>query len=252
MALNPPSVMHSPEPIYYSVSPLSRLPVELTLIIFRLCDPHIKARLGLTHICWQWRSIAINYPSLWTFIQIDIGFRPPSKRPATVIALLDIQLGRANGLPLDVEWIWNVTAGFDPRLLDLIRRKGPFSRWRTLKISAMNVVLEPDDVFALGSSDVFSNLESFIHFPSSQSKIVKTVERTTTSKLQFLELQNYQATQIKMEANYKGMLQRISCLKIASMHITSIPANIVELEAGFRTAHCFPHIKKYSLAICEF
>jgi hypothetical protein len=170
-----------------------------------------------------------------------------------MIALLDIQLSRASGFPLDVEWISNTTTAFDPRLLELIRQKGPFSQWRTLKVRTLDIELERDDAFTLDSRDVFSNLESLIIMPSyCVNKILKTIDRTTTSKLHFLELQGFQMTQEEVEANYMGMMQRIKRLKIPAMDITSIPSNILEIEGGIRAAHDFPHINKYTLTLCVF
>jgi hypothetical protein len=253
MALKPSSLNRAPNPIPYSASLLSKLPVELTLLIFLLCHPGLRARLDLTNVCRQWRSIAINSPSLWTFIHISIDFPSRSKRADHMIALLDLQLSRVGGFPLDVEWISNTTTAFDPRLLELIRQKGPFSQWRTLKVRSLDTELEPDDAFTLDSRDVFSNLESLIILPSfCVNKILKTIDRTTTSKLQFLELQSSRTTQAEVEANYRGMMQRIRCLKIPSMDITSIPSNILEVETTLRTTHHFPHIQKYTLMFCVF
>jgi hypothetical protein len=250
MALNPSSPICSPEPISYSVSPLFKLPVELTLLIFGLCLPGIRARLDLTHICREWRSIAINSPFLWTFIQMDIDFAPYSKRSDNLISLLDIQLGRTNGLPLDVEWLSNTSLGFDPRLLDLIRQKGPFSRWRTLKVRFMAV-----EAFAPDSCDVFSNLESLIILPSIFNRILQTIEWTTTSKLQFLELQD-QGTQVKWEADYMGMVgrltQRITRLKISSGDTLPIARNIRKVLASAQATHYIPYLKEYTLSLCHF
>jgi F-box-like len=249
MAQNPSSAIYTPEPIPYSVSPLSRLPVELSLLTFRFCDPDIRKRLRLTHVCRQWRSIAINSASLWTFLRIEVNFRPHSKRSDSVIALLDIQLGRADGLLLDVELIWNPNTGVDPRLLDLIRQKGPFSLWRTLKVGFQGV--QPDKTFSLGSCDVFSNLESLVILPSAFNSILETIDRTST-KLRFLELQDSQMTQTVVGAPYQCMMQRIVRLKTFSTDVMSIPRNILELEAGVRNTHCFPHITKYTLILCVF
>jgi hypothetical protein len=248
MALSSDSLIHAPSPICQDVSPVIRLPVELTLHIFRLCEPGIRARLDLTHICRQWRSIAINSPSLWNFVQISLQFTPHSKRSDNLIALLDVQLGRAGGLPLDVEWISNTTYGLDPRLLDLIRQKGPFSQWRTLTVRFLSI--EQSEAFTLDSRDVFTNLESLTILPSIFNKILETIDRTITPKLQVLEVPN--TAESEVETNYKGMMQHIRRLKISTMGAISIPSNVLEVEARVRTTHYFPHIKKYTLTACVF
>jgi hypothetical protein len=57
---------------------------------------------------------------------------------------------------------------------------------------------------------------------------------------------------MEMEANYQGIMWRISHLKIFSMNITSAPANIRALEASFESTHYFPYIRIYALILCEF
>jgi hypothetical protein len=168
-----------------------------------------------------------------------------------MLAMLDTQLGRADGLPLDVEWM-SIKTGFDRRLLQLIRQKGPFSQWRTLKVISLEMGLDRDRAFTLDSYDVFSNLESLTIRIFISNKILEIIDRTTTSKLQFLEVQCDRTTQEVLDTNYRRMMQHIRCLNIYSIKVTSTPSNVLEVQAIVRTTHYFPHIKKYSLIRCEF
>jgi len=178
----PPSISSSNTRIV-RYPPILRLPVELTLTTFRYCSSDIKARLGLSHTCRHWMAIVLRTSGLWTDIRIRINHPAESRQFGNLISLLEIQLERAAGMPLDVVWKSDQISAFDPRLMNLLRRKGPFSQWRTLQMRFQFPAFNPDDVVLFHSGDAFSNLESIVIFSSVRSSIVEVLNRTTTSKL---------------------------------------------------------------------
>ena len=85
-----------------ALSPISSLPPEIFEAIFTfLCLPvlegkmsdHHQARLLVSHVCHQWREIALNHPFLWS----NIDFINPSLAGATEI------LARVKSVPLYLE-----------------------------------------------------------------------------------------------------------------------------------------------------
>ncbi|KAF8471442.1 hypothetical protein DFH94DRAFT_674461, partial [Russula ochroleuca] len=95
-----------------ALAPISRLPPETLAAIFSFLPPSAwvkkagnPARIRVTHVCRRWRETALNYPSLWSDINIT---------KLTPAAMAEI-LARAQKMPLHLEvdvtpW-W--AAGFD-------------------------------------------------------------------------------------------------------------------------------------------
>ncbi|RDB26184.1 hypothetical protein Hypma_006095 [Hypsizygus marmoreus] len=58
------------------IPPISRLPPELLCRVFQFCQRHTDIQwIYVTHLCHVWRTTALAYPNLWTYIQL--GFRSP-------------------------------------------------------------------------------------------------------------------------------------------------------------------------------
>ena len=87
-----------------ALQPISSLPPEIFAVIFySLCLPGIpslggnpsrnRARLRISHVCHQWREIALNQPQLWS----HINFNTVSFAGATKI------IDRASSVPLYME-----------------------------------------------------------------------------------------------------------------------------------------------------
>ncbi|KAF8266003.1 hypothetical protein EI94DRAFT_1803646 [Lactarius quietus] len=91
--------MPKPQPLN-TLSPVSSLPPELSAAIFSfLCHPgpsgkpdHHLAPLCVTHVCHQWREIALDLPLLWS-----VDFPTLSSVGAAVM------LARAKSVPLSLE-----------------------------------------------------------------------------------------------------------------------------------------------------
>ncbi|KAK7031732.1 F-box domain-containing protein [Favolaschia claudopus] len=83
--------------------PILNLPNELTELIFRACvSPGVRVMpsrsippLSLSHVCKQWRTIALSIPHLWNCV------RPRAVSPNTV-RLLELWLARAKTLPISI------------------------------------------------------------------------------------------------------------------------------------------------------
>jgi F-box-like len=234
-----PSVVYAP--------PIMRLPFEITLSIFRNCDPDIKSRLTLTHTCRSWMSITSQTASLWNSVQIMVNCQAEDERFDRLLLLLEMQLDRAAGKPLHVIWESNQTSTFDSRLIGLLRRKGPFSQWKTLHLGLMAFPPRNEAVFT--PEDAFTNLESIAITSSFVNCVIVTLNRTTTSRLQVIEHRH--ASQVTLR-DCMPMVQRASCIKTDSIDIRSLPKNVIRLESGIQSHHEFPYLETYHLDDCLF
>jgi F-box-like len=230
--------------------PILRLPVELTLIIFGHCSSGVKARLSLSHTCQHWMSITTKTGALWTDIQIKVRYRAEGRLFENLISLLKMQFDRTAGLPLDVIWESIQTSAFNPRIMSLLRRKAPFSRWRTLQIRFQAIHPDGQTTFRLG--DAFSNLESIVIYPSIKSSIITVLNRTTTSKLQVLDHRPTGSPSEVTLSDCSDMLKRIYCLKSSTSEIGGLSSNITQLDTSRQKSHSFSHLKTYNIQTCIF
>jgi hypothetical protein len=237
-----------PLPIRYP--PILRLPFEITVLIFKHCGSGIKHRLRLSHTCRHWASIMSKSGGLWTNVQIRVKSPAKSREFTHLISLLDVQLDRAAGEPLDVVWESNQAAAFDPCLIDLLRRKGPFSQWR--KLTMRLTAIHADDEHIFHPADAFSNLESLLIFPSIRSSIIRVLNRTTTSKLR--DLVHHPArlpTQVRL-SDCADIIGHIDCLQVRVSGTHCLPTNITQLHTLFEPSHLFPHLRTYNIQACVF
>jgi hypothetical protein len=239
-----------PRAHYDEGAPIMRLPFEITLWIFRNCDPDIKSRLRLTHTCRSWMAIASKTASLWTSVEIAVYYRAEDERFDRLLLLLEMQLDRAAGKPLHVIWESNNVLAFDPRLISLLRRKGPFSQWKTLHLGLMALPPRNEAVFA--PEDAFTNLESVSIAPSLVNCVIATLNHTTTSRLQVLEHRRGRQLSAATLRDCMPLVQRASCIKTDSVDIPSLPKNVIRLESRFESYHEFPYLETYQLGDCLF
>ncbi|KAJ3838568.1 hypothetical protein F5878DRAFT_619257 [Lentinula raphanica] len=150
---------HLPTPTH---SPIHTLPNELLSHIFL----HIASRppgqfslseLDLSHVCSQWRAVALNLSPLWSSIQILAHEDPNSEG---VRRLTELYLDRSGNAPLDVFLHIDVEAG-RPELglgLDLMDMLSAHAhRWRHA-----HLYIPRGSFFELYASDLeLSSLESF-------------------------------------------------------------------------------------------
>jgi hypothetical protein len=139
-------------------SGISKLPVELLSLIFHHCNSALGPRLVLTHTCHRWRHIAIRYPSLWTILHIEMRDLSIPARFKCFESLLSMQVDRSGGLPLDVVCILDISGSYATLALITIRRKAPFSRWRSLELCMEGENLRVESM--LSAVVLFPNLES--------------------------------------------------------------------------------------------
>lgn len=60
--------------IQMAMAPVNRLPTEILCDIFHMVHRSsfsLKPSLALSHVCGRWRSIALELPELWTFVDIS-------------------------------------------------------------------------------------------------------------------------------------------------------------------------------------
>ncbi|KAG8756185.1 hypothetical protein FRC14_003301 [Serendipita sp. 396] len=83
--------------------PIRRVPDEILAYIFELTiEPRdyveIIPAMGLSQVCRTWRNVAVNYPPLWTMIQIDLG-----NYSSGVDCITDTFMDRAGVQPVSLE-----------------------------------------------------------------------------------------------------------------------------------------------------
>ncbi|KAJ6595040.1 hypothetical protein DFH09DRAFT_974224 [Mycena vulgaris] len=122
-------------------SPVRRVPPELLCEIFLFTLPWYRNldevavhqppwRLG--HVCASWRDVAIAYPPLWKFLQVEHSSDVLASEMYPISALQTTLLRAAN-LPLDVtfEWWYNKCI-LNPRWLDVFLEH--CNRWAVVRI----------------------------------------------------------------------------------------------------------------------
>jgi hypothetical protein len=234
-------------------SPIAGLPTELLLQIFHYDDPGVTKRLILTQVCRHWRAVTIQSAPLWTSITIKAVLDAGGERFRKFISLLKLQFERTQDFPLDVLWYMYGHAERIIVILDLIRRKGPFHRWRSLTL-----VMAPAYQICPSPRDRFSNLESLLLVTTCDHPILRSINLTTTSKLRKLDISRSGTREENIGDLYGTMLTRITSLVLPKIDygrtvgLTFIPANITTIEGERRSKHPFPHVRTYKLTYAIF
>lgn len=230
-------------------SPIDGLPTELLLHIFHYDDPRVTKRLRLTQVCRRWRMVTIESALLWTSIEIKPAPNCTNESFRKYISLLELQLERAQGFPLDVGCHLCGLAERITVILDLIREKGPFHQWRSLTLLMEPAYQQPYTF----PTDIFPNLESLVALTTRDNPMLQAINRTTTSKLRTLDIGLSSAKDEDIGHLYGTMLKHITSLVLPridcgrSDNLMCIPANITTIEAGERITHQFPHVRTYKL-----
>jgi hypothetical protein len=132
--------------------------------------------------------------SLWTRVDIAIDRSSCTEVFDAFICRLGMQLDRTAQLPLEVFWRREGSDRRNRVIEDLVRSKGYFSRWKSLRA---RFEYDPqDEEPVLFPTDVFTNLEYLeIIAPSRRHSIhpyehpiIPFIDRTATSKFRTLNL----------------------------------------------------------------
>jgi hypothetical protein len=150
--------------------------------------------------------------------------------------LLTVQVDRSDGLLLDVVWI----AHFEEdiiRCLHTIQNNAPFSRWRSLEITAVRGNSRAESVFTFLVA--FPNLESLVISRGTDICLANIFCRAAIPTLQMLDLRIGDSWEdaVAFSLN-RGEL--------------FIPDSIITLHARARDTHLFPNILNYKLTQCVF
>lgn len=95
---------------------LRRIPLEIYVLIFEFCaasdaqalynfffDDTTKAPWSLSHVCSQWRAIALNTPTLWSVVRISMdALETSSQSMDSAAKMLTTYLERSNISPLSI------------------------------------------------------------------------------------------------------------------------------------------------------
>ncbi|TFK97467.1 hypothetical protein BDV98DRAFT_574525 [Pterulicium gracile] len=131
----------------------------------------VLAPLTVSHVCWQWRQIEFSYPTLWSFIHVDIG--------TTFMNLRCVQtwIERSCSSPLTIILGSSVLAKHremgEVTLLLLQTLSSAINRWRNVyvslnvdDVSGVSILHSPGtDTIAFGIQDSSGN--PAIHTPGS-------------------------------------------------------------------------------------
>jgi hypothetical protein len=102
-----------------AVVAVNHLPVELLSLIFSMVQERWRKpdplRLAITHVCKQWRFVALSCPALWNYVEIGSSWGPP---------FVNEMIQRAKGLPLliNIETQSNLAFGEALKLAPLARQ----------------------------------------------------------------------------------------------------------------------------------
>ncbi|KAJ6512628.1 hypothetical protein C8R45DRAFT_1206661 [Mycena sanguinolenta] len=159
------------------ISPARRLPPEVVAEIFAACLPSHRnpiisgkeAPLLLSHICHEWRNIALTTPRLWASLHV---IAPIEKRCQEIREAVDIWLSRSGVLPLSISLVHSTAAGLDFRAV--LEAFIPYSsRWHRIRFRLPAYhnfrplsVLSPNDVPILESAmiDGFAGADPYWDF----------------------------------------------------------------------------------------
>ncbi|KAJ7728937.1 hypothetical protein DFH07DRAFT_850643 [Mycena maculata] len=123
-----------------------KLPQDVLGEIFKLLLPpngrssitvtRVDSPLQLSHVCRDWRSLALSMPSLWAGMDIVVDTAP--RDPATYVNrvndALKAWLSRSGLLPLSISIIWT-SQGFGSCSLLMETLKAVSLRWRHMRFS---------------------------------------------------------------------------------------------------------------------
>ncbi|KAF6745556.1 hypothetical protein DFP72DRAFT_47674 [Ephemerocybe angulata] len=166
------------------LSPISQLPTELMCKIFHLSiqtiewarkpNRHEEARRSISHVSHGWRTVALEWPKLWSEIHI---------RDRTKVENLDLVRTRAKDLPLSIDFDGNTVYG-TPGVQDMFRTEterlanvvlyAPIEVLRSLllKLKACPNTIQSLELGAPKLSDwtrgTQTQMDSFCNFPKLQ------------------------------------------------------------------------------------
>jgi F-box-like len=234
--------------------------VELLIHIFCQCERGIETALTLSHTCRHWRAVALDFGLLWTKVDIHVHPESSTEQFNAFISFLGMQLDRTGQLPLEVSW---QREGSDRRngvIDDLIRRKGHFLRWRSLRARFEYEHEHTEPVFH--PTDVFENLEYLEllspsdsrHMAFYQHPILHVIDRSVTSKFHTLNLRQSKVQPEAFGSLYGNMMgQARSLILNERVSIAEpLPAGTTALEVDTAHNHPLPHIQTYRVRLCFF
>lgn len=151
-------------------------------------------------------------------MDIAIGHDCTMEEFNAFISRLGTQLERTRQLPLDVFW---QREGSDPRngiIEDVIRRKGHFSRWKSLKAPFEYDLQGPEST--LLPTDAFTNLEYLEILspsraplvPPHEQPLIDRIDRSITSKFHTLNLRSSQILGREMIRLYRNTMEQAKML----------------------------------------
>ena len=178
---------HTSKCHHSALVPISCLPPEILIAIFSFMSPSISdekvgylSLIWVTHVCRQWREIALNYPNLWSYINFT------KLTPAGITGIL----ARTKMSPLYLEA--RITRR-NKALIDNFERqlKTHLSHIRHLSISGRFQAVLDRLVSPAPALETLSLSDSSFPFVSSLSAVPDGLFHGTTPKLKCLKLGSF-------------------------------------------------------------
>ena len=169
--------------------PVRRLPVELLRAIFEaamdIAESKLKMAVKLSHVCRQWRDIALDAPRLWS----QVSLRPSANsnsfwaeiipRMKTIPATVHIEGIKERHIPLLETWRLSTIPNIEKLTLGSSHALTAYSIYESLfslpymPLKELTIVME-GDVDVLGEEELFQNVQMG-HFPSLLKLAIKGI-----------------------------------------------------------------------------
>jgi hypothetical protein len=235
--------------------PTLKLPPEILGAIFRQIDRNSMELVRITAVCTRWRAIAIHTPYLWTSIKVHVNDLS-KRRTRVILSRIDLFLSRAGDLPLDVEWHAYGNKDSVPHFYNLFRKKGPFTRWKTLSLHLNADVTNPFGEFQ--ENDRFSSLALLALVSQPPPLFLDCLNKTVSKNLITLELGGHFQRSDNFHTEYAGILRAITILhtwNAVVLPAVPFPPNVTVLKANTLPGITMPyvrHIHVNTLGLAQF
>ncbi|CCA76715.1 hypothetical protein PIIN_10703 [Serendipita indica DSM 11827] len=198
-------------------------------------------RQRLIGVCFQWKEVLYNTPSLWTTLSL-CTYYPNDEQLRQLFDNLSSRLSRCGSLMLEVKLnLVGLQETHKASLFALLSEKAPFTRWRSLELwEREDRLLTPSMLKNMGD---FRNLERLDVCAIMTGQLLKMASESATSKLGELAIRSWIHPD-QFEADINGLLKYIRRLELSEQYPSiKLPANIVELTMSKFPPMPLPYIK---------
>jgi len=179
----------------------------------------------------------VETPHLWTKINVHL-MNITKKKTRSLIYITERFLDRTGNLQLDVELHASGGSGVEnlvTRFFELFKRKGTFSRWRSLSLNVSEDMTLPFCFPEVRDIDKFTNLK-YIKFVSRPPRTcLDLISTTVTSNLHTLELGAHYFCLHNFHEEYRRIIGLITVIHLwSTVHLPGkypFPPNVTTMQA---------------------